>query len=341
MKKTIIATALFVCAAPALAETATLSFIQQAAQDLRERARFPEWSQPVSAGALDPLLSDRTPTRQTLAGPQGAAPSLSVWASTISARAGESVDVFAELSGLQPDTSNVLEVLRASRLKYNAAITAELVNEAGARLVDIVYADDGKGADVAAGDGIYSGRVSLPAERAPALGSADSLMLKVTAALPNGEERKAVGGFQYSNPGAVLTGRYKDAIKQGNLVLQAEVEVLTAGRYHLTGTLATLTGTPVATAQAAQKYSAPGKYWMELPVYGLILRDAGVSGRLGLSSVALTSTNGMPNALGPVLRNVYQTQSINPLQLTALPFNNPDMIEAAKRLEASLLPALP
>lgn len=336
MKKIIALAALTALSLPALGADLHIKVAQDAIQDLRDRARFPEWSQPIALGALDPLLADRLPTRQALAGPQGAAPTLGVWASTISARAGESVDVFAELSGLSPDTNNVLDVLRANAQKYNASISGQLVNEAGAVLAEVVYADDGKGADLLAGDGIHSGRITLPAAMAPALGTAQSLMLTVTAALTNGEQRRAVGGFQYSNPGAVLTGRYKDLIRNGNLVMQAEVEVLTAGRYHLTGTLANLAGVPLASAQAAQHYAAPGKYWMDLSVYGLILREAGALGKLNLTSVALTSTNGMPNALGPVLRNVHLTQVINPLLLTALPFNNPELLETAKRLESTL-----
>jgi hypothetical protein len=336
MKKIISAAALLACATPVLAQSVATNFTQQAAQDLRERARYPEWSQRLLPGTLDPLVTDRLPTRQTQAGPNGAAPTLSVWASTISAQAGQAVDVFAQLSGVQPDTNNVLQLLRASSEKHTGTISAGLVNEAGELLATVTYADDGKGADAVAGDGVHSGRVTLPAAKAPAPGTAQSLMLKVTAALPGGEERRAVGGFQYSNPGALLTGRYQDLLRDGNLVTRAEVQVLQPGRYHLSGTLSNLTGVPVATSQSAQSFAAPGKYWMELPVYGLILRDAGVTGKLGLSSVTLTSTNGMPNALGPVLKNVHQTQLINPLLLTAKPFDNPDLIETAKRLEATL-----
>lgn len=338
MKKTLFIAALSALALPGIVSAVEprITFAQDTIKDLRERARFPEWSQPIAAGAMDPLLADRLPTKQSLAGPQGAAPTLSTWASSISARAGETVDVFAELSALQPDTTNVLEVLRANSQKLNADMSAQLVNEAGVVLADVVYADNGQGADAQAGDGIYSGRVTLPAALAPALGTAHSLMLTVTAALPNGEQRKAVGGFQYSNPGAVLTGKYRDLIRNGNLVLQAEADVLNAGRYHLTGTLANPSGTPLASAQAAQVFTNTGKQWMDLTFYGLVLREAGALGKLNLNAVALTSASSMPNALGPVLKNAHVTQAINPLLLTAQPFNNPELIETAKRLEATL-----
>lgn len=339
MKKNLVFAALAALLAPAAhAADARTGFTLDAVNDLRERARFPEWSQPVLPGAVDPLLAKRAPTRQSLAGPQGAAPTLSVWASTISARAGDSVDLFAQLSGMSPDTTRLVDILRANSQKLSAGVTAQIVNEAGAALGELAYADDGRGADAVAGDGIYSARWQLPARNAPALGTADSLMVKVRATLANGDVRNAVGGVQYSNPGALLTGRFRDAIKNGNLVLQAEADVLTAGRYHLTGVLANLAGAPVASAQAAQTFAAPGKYWMDLSYYGLIFQDRGAFGQLRVASASLTSTNGMPNALGPVLQNAHLTQALNPALLTKLPFNNPEMMDSARRLEATLAP---
>ncbi|HUP92422.1 MAG TPA: choice-of-anchor X domain-containing protein [Solimonas sp.] len=336
MQKTMLA-ALAALMLPAAVQAADSTFAAEAAKDLRERARLPEWTQALPPGALDPVLAKRTPTRQSLGGPQGAAPILSVWTSTISAQPGQAVDLFAQLSAVTPDMNKLTDLLRANREKPTGTISAQVLDEAGAVLADLRYADDGKGADARAADGVYSARVVLPASRAPALGTAQSLMVQVRAALADGQVRDAVGGFQYSNPGATLTGAFKEAYRQGNLVLQAEANVLAPGRYHLSGTLSDLLGAPLAAAQSAQTFSTPGKYWMDLPYYGLALQDRGLTGRLRLSSVTLTSVNAMPNALGPVLQNAYLTQALNLAVLTRLPFNNPDMLEAARRLEASTI----
>lgn len=336
MKKLLLTALAGLCLSPAaVAADARVDFTLQAVQDLRERARFPEWSQPVAAGHADPLAEQRRPTRQALAGPQGAAPTLTVWASTISARPGEAVDLHAQLSALAPDTADVATLLRANRRIAASSVTAELTGETLGALGQVAYRDDGVAPDARAADGIYSARVVLPADRAPALGRADSVAVRVRAVLANGEERVAVGGFQFSRPGAILTGRYRDLVRDGNLVLAAEAEVLAPGRYHLSGTLADLAGAPVATAQAARQLQ-PGKQWIELSYYGLIFHERGALGRLRLASVALTTTGAMPNALGPVVRNAHLTQALNPAALTRQPFGNPDLLETARRLEATL-----
>lgn len=309
----------------------SLNLAADAARELRERARFPEWSQPVAVGDVDPIVSARLPTRQSLAGPGGAAPRLTVWASTISAEAGQSVDLFAKLENLSQDSSNALEILRASQ-PVAGKISATLSGEQSGALTELAYLDDGQGADAKAGDGIYSARYTLPAARAPQVGTAESVLVLVRAALADGETRTAVGGFQFSNPGARLTGRYRDLVRDGNLLVQAEVEVLKSGRYHLAGTLASLAGLPLASAQSAQVLQ-PGKQWMTLPYYGLIFHDRGASGALRLASVTLTSVGQMPNALGAVLENAHLTAPLNLAALTRLPFNAPEMLDAALRLE--------
>lgn len=333
MRKTMLAALAALLPAAGFAAGPQINFAAEAARDLRERARMPEWTQALAPGVADPVLAKRTPTTQTLAGPGGAGPALTVWASTISATAGQSVDLFARLSAVTPDMNTLADLVAANRQKLAGQIGAEILDESGAVLATLPYADDGKGADARAGDGVYSARWTLPANRAPALGTAQSLMVRVNAALADGQTRSAVGGFQYSNPGARLTGAFRELYRDGSLVVQAQAQVLAPGRYHLSGTLADLTGSPLASAQSAQVFGATGTYWMDLPYYGLALLERGALGRLSLSSVTLTSVGQMPNALGPVLSNAYVTQALKVASLTRLPYNHPDMLEAARRLE--------
>ena len=79
----------------------------------------------------------------------------------------------------------------------------------------LAWTAHGKGADRKAGDGIWSARVRMPAGLEPEL--AASYMVKVTSRLLDGDLRESVGGFLYSNPGAHLTGRYRDEVRDGNL----------------------------------------------------------------------------------------------------------------------------
>ena len=326
--RNLIAAALAVFAGLAAAATPTANLALDAARDDRAAARFPESSRPL-ADALDPLIEDRRPTVQS----QGSSPRLTVWASGIAFEAGQTVDLFAQLEDSRADASLIQQTLAALAKKPRAqGVEAEVRNAAGETLATVALRDDGKGADRLAADGVYSARWQLPAAHQPAPGRADSLLVRTAAKLADGGERVAVGGFQYSHPGARLTGRYRDALQDGSLQLLAEVDVLAPGRYHLSGTLADLLGKPLASAQAARQLDA-GKHWLALDYYGLIFRELAAAGPFSLASVTLTSTVAMPNALGPVLHNSHRTGAFKLAEFTDRLFGQPDLLEAATRLE--------
>lgn len=323
----------------AQAQTAAEPLGLRAAQDYAQQARYPQWSQVLEAGAVDPVIDTRTPTRQSRLGPNGAGPRLTVWASTISAEPGERVTLFASLTQA---ASRSLLAAPAGMAVTGARVEGELIGEQLGTLGTVTYRDDGAAPDTLAGDGVYTAAFALPTTRAPALGTADSVMVKVAATLANDDVRKAAGGFQFSRPAARLTGRYSDIVRDGHLVVAAEVEALAPGRVHLSGTLADAAGAPFATAQAARELTT-GKQWVELSFYGLAFHDRGVSGAVRLASVALASTGGMPNALGAVVTNAYVTKPYALAQFTARPFNDPALLDSARRLQLDAAPvaALP
>lgn len=313
----------------------------QAAADYAQQARYPQGSTVLPAGAVDPLVDDRVPTRQSRLGPNGAGPRLTVWASTISALPGDTVTLYAALTTVG-GAPTLLEALPSPGTAVSGArVSGDVAGRALGTLGTVAYRDDGLAPDSLAGDGIYTARFTLPSAPAPALGQADSVMVTVAAVLGNGELRKAAGGFQFSNPAARLTGRYTDAVRNGDLVIAAELEVLAPGRVYLSGTLADTAGQPFATAQATRTLST-GKRWVELPFYGLAFHDRNVAGPVSLASVSVTSTQGMPNALGPVVTNAHRTKPYTLAQFTRAPFNDPTLLEQARRLqrEASVAPSL-
>jgi len=307
---------LLALALPALAQAPDASlFARRTAADYRELARYPESSKALPAGAMDPIREKRTPTKQTTRGPQGT-PILSVWASKLSVEVGRPVDLFAEPSLL-------------GKPALPLEVTGEIASTKGI-VAQVVYHDDGKAPDVKAGDGIWSARLTMPAGLEP--DSAESYMVRVKARMLDGDIREAAGGFLYSNPSAHLTGRYRETNTGGSLVISAQVEVKEAGRFHLAGTLATLGGEPVGTAQAATRLE-PGLHWIDLSFYGLMFHDRKVAGPFRLSSLALATTTGMPNALNDLVENAYVTKPQRLEALTAKPFNEPKLLETARRLE--------
>jgi hypothetical protein len=318
--KQYVVTSLGLCAlaAPALAQTPVPDpglFARQAAAEYRQLARYPESSRVLAPGAKDPIREKRLPTKQTVRGPEGTA-SLSVWAAKVSVEVGKPVDLFAEVSSPKPALP--LEV------------TGEIANAAGI-VAQVTYHDDGKTPDAKAADGIWSARLALPAGLEPQ--AAESYMVRVKARLLDGDIREAAGGFLYSNPAAHLTGRYRDAIVDGNLVIAAQVDVQEAGRFHLAGTLYTLQGEPIGTAQAAANLQ-PGRQWINLSFYGLMFHDRNAAGPFRLGSLAFSTTGRMPNALNDLVENAYVTKPFRLGVMTARPFGDVKLLDAAQRLEA-------
>lgn len=290
-----------------------------AARDYREAARFPAWSRPVAPGRADPVAAERTPAPHSAAGPEGEPPRLTVWSGEVGFVAPEAVTLYATVEG--PGGGAVPGV-----------VVTGTVRDAGGSVVGrVVYADDGTGPDSRAGDGVRTARLTLDPEEVPEL--AEAFLVEVLATLPDGTTRTVAAGFLYSNPWARLTGRFRDAVRDGDLVVLAEVEVERPGRFHLQGTLHTPSGEPVAWAQAAAELD-PGRHWMELAYYGLVFHERGVTGPFRLARTSLSTTGAMPNALGPVLEDAHRIPARPLRRFTARPFGDSDDLEAARRLES-------
>lgn len=333
---TLLGGALVLAASAATAAEPAIRPLGLDAADLyREQARYPRSSQALRDG-VDPILNKRQINKQFMAGPNGEGPMLSIWNSAISYEPGEKVQLFAEL--VKDTAVKPIDLLRKLEKKsQNLTVTAKLVGETSGLMGEVTYRDDGKGADRRAGDGIYSASFTMPKARAPQAGYAESVAVHVQAQTSQGEFRGALGGFLYSNPGARLTGRYRDEMRDGNMVVSAEVNVIAPGRYHLAATMDSGKGAdgaqPMAWAQNAAVLQ-PGKQWIDLTYYGLIFHDMAAAGPYTMSSITLTSALSIPNAMTSVQRNVYSMPVHEMSAFQARPFNNPLLMDAAQRLEA-------
>ena len=295
---------------------------ERAAANYRAQARYPDHSRAVAPGGDDPVRARRTPAPHSLR-PNADAPGITVWSSEVSYEHPAVVTLYATVDPA-PGRSG----------KVDAAILGEVVTPAGVTVGTVDYRDDGEGADRRAGDGVHTGTFSVPAEHLPAL--AESFGVKVTAVMDGGETVGAIGGFLYGQPDAQLTGNYRDSVRGGNLVVEAEVEVTESGRFYLEGTVAPVQGgpgaAPVGWAQAAVELE-PGSHWVELSFYGLMFHERGAAGPFRLSSVALSTTTGMPNALNDLVEDAHRTRAYPLAHFTRRPFANPGLLRAAERLE--------
>ena len=112
-----------------------------------------------------------------------------------------------------------------------------------------------------------------------------------------------------------------------------------AGRFHVEATLYGPDGVEkVAWAQAAA-WLEPGTHWLDLGYYGLILRERGIDGPYVLRYVALSTATEMPNAKNRVVENAYRTGAYQATAFSDRPYQDPGLLEAAKRIEEDPMPA--
>jgi len=316
-------------AAPALAQAADpagtpASLAARAAASYRQAARYPDDSRPLPPGADDPVRAKRLAQPHSHAGAGEGAPVITVWAGAVSYEAPHPVELHATVDG--PGAAG------KGRRAVVATLTGEVVDSSGELVGTVTYRDDGEGADRRAGDGVYSALFALPADVDPGL--ATSYGVRVRAVTADGAFVDAIDGFLYGKPKAHLTGNFRDAVVDGNLVIEAEVNVEEAGRFHLAGTVGDVKGNPLGWAQAAARLE-PGSHWLELSFYGLMFQERGASGPFRLLSAALSTTTAMPNALNDLVEDAHRTRAYPLARFTGRPFDNPGLLQAAERLEGA------
>ena len=293
------------------------SVAEHAAKEYRKQARYPGNSKVLEAGIEDPVRAKLRVDPVTSRQRQDEVTSLTVRTAQLSYEPGETVEVFVTAEG-----SEVV------------SISGELTDGARTGVGSMSFFDDGVGSDKRARDGIFTGSFDLAESVRPDL--AEVHTVRVYASFANGEQHEVAGGFILSNPWSRLTGRYRDRVENGNVVISAEVGVTRPGRFHLMGTLYTLGGEPIGTAQAAEHLDV-GKHWIDLSFYGLMFHDRKAAGPYRLGSLALRTTGGMPNAINGLVEDAYVTRTVAPLsQLTSAPANDASLIRAAESLEATL-----
>lgn len=315
------AAALITSALPTFAQTLPEAgwLADETAREYRSRARFPAHAAALSAADEDPILAKRVPSRTTVPARQEGGVSLTVWP--------------AEVAFLLPRPAIVhARMTDALGRGAGGSVRGEVIDEEGLSRAKLAFFDDGVGADARAGDGIYTA-VHKPSKTAPRV-RAESLMVRVSA-IADGqlETVYATTGFLFSRPGAMLTGRYRDGARGGDLVLGAEVRAKLAGRYHLKATITAADGTPIGIAQTAQ-HLEPGDHWLELGFFGLMFHQRGLPGPYRIGTITLTDATGIPNALGAVVRGAHTTRSYRLGRFSSATFGDRDLLEAARRLEA-------
>ncbi|MCA2968921.1 MAG: hypothetical protein INH43_10425 [Acidobacteriaceae bacterium] len=298
--------------APAQAEA---SFLQRAEQHYRDLARFPDASAPIEA-TNDPLVEKLHVTPAKVTGPAAAPAELSVHAEEVFVASPNPIVLHAHYS---PAPNQLIP----------ASLTATIFGPDEKVLATTELRDQGIDGDALAGDNSFAGTVHLPAPRDK--GTLGLHKVVVEAGVGPWAPLIASTYYHYGNPAARLTGRYIDQVVDGDLDIQAEVDIEEKGRYHLEASLYSEAGNAVAWAENALELP-PGRHRIPLRFHGLIFHDKGAKGPFVLKYVSLSNTTTFPGAKCKIVRDAYVTRPFDRSAFTDQPFNNPEMLREANRL---------
>lgn len=204
--------------------------------------------------------------------------------------------------------------------------------------VQLTFVDDGTAGDAVAGDLVYTWSVQ-PTDAADAARWAGFHNAYVTGA-PSDDPRAVVHsdvGWHYSGlAGAVLTGRFRDSIVGGHLVIEAEIAVDRPGRYHLQMSLHGPDEQPLAWAQneVTADYER-GRHWAPLRVWGLVLRDAQIDGPYTVARAWLRDVSIMPGSVCSLLENAHRTVAYRWSDFSEESFDDPIDLAKADQMEES------
>jgi len=127
--------------------------------------------------------------------------------------------------------------------------------------------------------------------------------------------------FMLSDPGARFTGEYRDSLNaQGNLVIEAEVEVSIKDRFYLQASLYTELSDPIGITQMTAALDK-GKHWLALEFYGLMIRDSKTAGPYLLKNISLARVT-MPMQRAPLIHPQYLTQPYELSQFSAQKYSD-------------------
>lgn len=114
--------------------------------------------------------------------------------------------------------------------------------------------------------------------------------------------------FTLSKPDISLTGNYHDNITgDGDLLIEAEVEVTLQNRFYVQASLYSATHVPIGVTQFSGDLDV-GKHWVPLTYSGLMIKDGDESGPYVLDQISVAKVT-MPMQRAPSLKPDYQTES--------------------------------
>ncbi|AWF79881.1 hypothetical protein BTJ40_03075 [Microbulbifer sp. A4B17] len=125
--------------------------------------------------------------------------------------------------------------------------------------------------------------------------------------------------FTLSEDTGSYTGSLRDSVTaDGNLLIEAEVEISRDGRYYFQGSLYNDDQSPIGTTQNAFELTV-GRHWVPLEFYGLLIRDAGQDGPYLVKQLSIARVT-VPMARDSAFEPGYYTERYSLDQFTDIPY---------------------
>jgi hypothetical protein len=201
----------------------------------------------------------------------------------------------------------------------------------GVMVAPLVFRDDGTHGDAQPNDDYFTATYTPDPDHPNDFRG--QYQAVVQAESLKGDTLTATTTFVYSVQIAHLTGQYRDSIVDGNLQIEAEVEVEEPGKFRVEGTLVTTVDAKMLGYGYAEADLEPGTHWMPMIYSGLIFHDMKAPGPYSLFSVMLSTLGGDVSQESDVVPNAHTTKAYKVEEFTAQPFNDPEYLAKAAYYE--------
>ncbi len=277
-------------------------------QDHDQFTRYPGHNHLISSAAQDPTLKRyEIDERSTLSEDKRHA--LNIWSDQKYYLQGDTAHIFASLSD-------------ANGQKLATRFAGQLVYNETQSLTMLEFSD-------ADNDGVYQSSFAFETDDKRFTPG----VYKVLIANTETELADAVA-FILSEPAVKLTGEYRDQLdKNGDLVIEMQVEVKETNRFYFQGSLYSSTNDAIGTTQYASQLQA-GMHWIPLSFHGLLIRDRGEPGPYILKNVSLAKV-AMPIQRAPLAMPNYSTEGYTLDQFNQLTYAQ--MAQAKQEQERDML----
>ena len=197
--------------------------------------------------------------------------------------------------------------------------------------IETVPTDDGTGEDEKAGDGRYTATyVPSPSEQPRLFGH---VLVEGMVKTPEAGERRIPTMLIYTKgPRARMTGKWRDAKRDGHLYIEGEIEVEEPGHFTLMGELVGPEPNrhPIALTRDTYEMLDQGMRWMTLRVWGKAIHDSGIDGPYQLVDVLLTRDDATTGDYEPgeTIALAHVTQPYRAADFSAEPWHEPTVAAA-------------